>query len=46
MAVRRCARNVENAKADAFHHGIPGGRSLHLAQAEAALEVYTWRLGR
>jgi len=46
VAVRHCARNVEVARADAFHHGVPGGRSLELARAEAALEVNTWRLGR
>jgi hypothetical protein len=46
VAIRRAERLVEGAKARAFHNGVPGGRSVELAQAEAALLVHNWRLDK
>lgn len=44
LAIRHAKRTVENAIARAYSHGVPNGRSMELAQAQATLEVYKWRL--
>ncbi|GMI19640.1 hypothetical protein TrCOL_g992 [Triparma columacea] len=45
-AVRRAKAVLEDEKAAAMSRGVPGGRSVEAAEAEAVEKVCKWRLGR